>query len=246
MAVIRRSCVILSTVAIVVAFAYYLHVATRGDDAVIRAYKAINVGILGVVAISLSVACQLILFRVFGDRLKRRTLLAVILLLPATVVCGKTVYSTLPSARANRILSIARLPDVPKGAVDVRSHSWSFIFSGEDYVMFRASPEVLEGYLREASSILASARYQVYGSQRMRLYYPEDYSENLVKYVEQGFEGPEDFNEYIPPRYTQPSWYNGEIQNGRRYEFDVKRYQFPGELILDLDDKAIYVRLIFS
>ena len=76
----------------------------------------------------------------------------------------------------------------------------------------------------------------------MRLYYPKDYSRSIEKITEID-NSP---HEYIHRMGSQHDWYDKEIKEGRRYEFDVKGYHFPGELIWNQETNTIYVRLCFS
>ena len=231
---------------LILAVAYVVHfiVISLGsfrDDII---YKSIGVSIGGCFLIGATLVIQSLVYGFLKKRLTNRTILAVLLLLPGVLLCGYILRSSLPTVRANGILLWAKLAPLPKTSHSIKVYTWSSPFSGENYLMFRASPQVLDDYITDSSPVLAPISYKIYTNESMRLHYPDDYSENLFKNFEEMHESP---REYI---YRggggRPTWFNEEIKNGRRYEFDVEGHYLPGELIINTDENTIYVRLVFS
>ena len=239
-------CCLINVFILVTAFIVYFAVTIQGNPRFNITYDLIGIGIIGGFFASIILAYQLLVYFLLRNKLANRTIFAVILLTPGVLLSSYVIRSSLPTVRANSILSRAGLAPLPKTANSIKVYTWSSPFSGEEYLMFRASPEVLEDYITKSSSVLTADSCRKYTEKNMRLYYPyhsDDSAETIVKRHE---EMRKSANEYIQCPYAKPVWFNSEIKNGRRYEFNVEGYQLPCELIINTDENTIYVRLVFS
>ena len=62
------------------------------------------------------------------------------------------------SNRVEHVLRDGRLADLPPSATDVRVHSWAGFFTGEHYLMFRASPEDIQRFLSASCGLRSSSQ----------------------------------------------------------------------------------------
>ena len=168
-----------------------------------------------------------------------KKIILLIVLLLALIYAGLRTYEKTPSVAARRVLSYARLAPLPESCSDLKVYRWSTPISGEDYISFKASKEDIEKFIAN-SPALQDKEPEVYSAERMRIRIPEDYGTK-----EEHFNTP--YDEYWRPRPATPEWYDGELKgNGRIYEVQPERYQFPGELIINDETNVIYIMLVFS
>ena len=188
--------------------------------------------------ICLSLPYQTVLHRFFRRRIRSTVLWAILFLLPAILLGGDSLYRSLPKVKARRILAHGELAPLPESATDVKVFTWSSLFSGEEFLQFRAAPIDIERFLN-TSSILRDAECQKYSRDRMRLQFPKDYGMK-----EEHLMGPHD---YFSPEAHAPEWYKEELRGpGRRYIIHPKKYHYPGEVIIDDDENLVFVYLCFS
>ncbi|OHB66363.1 MAG: hypothetical protein A2Y77_14650 [Planctomycetes bacterium RBG_13_62_9] len=108
---------------------------------------------------------------------------------------GVSVYRSLPSVRAGEVLANAELASLPASASGIKVTMWSSLFSGEQFLLFRASREDIRRFLN-ASPILRTANVERYEGDRSTL---------TGRHV------------------LSPPWYLDEMAGpGKRYEFRPK------------------------
>jgi hypothetical protein len=142
------------------------------------------------------------------------------------------------------VLKAGRLADLPASATDVRCEGWSGLFTGTDYVMFRASAEDIEKFITQSPSAKGAVPDLLNAEHRRLPYREEDYAE--------GHEESEDDYErdYFAPESLAPKWYDVTMKGkGRRYEIpgdpDNKGYNF-GSVIINDQTNTVYIRVVWS
>jgi len=172
------------------------------------------------------------------DKTRRWVKLLLILSLPVILIAGYVVYESLPTVCANRTLSNANLAPLPESYYDLNAWQWSFIFSGSEYLKFKASPEDIERFIA-SSPILRGNTCVIYGDEKQRLPRPRDFGTKQDHFS--------DRYEFYSPDPSAPDWYITELKGaGRRYEIKPLRYQCPGEVIIDDESGTVFVKLVFS
>jgi hypothetical protein len=168
--------------------------------------------------ILLSLTYQVLLYEILKRRLKHNLLWATLFILPSIILGTNLLYASLPTVTSNRILTLAELAPLPASARDIKVYEWSFIFSGEKYLRFRASPSDIEKFLKE-SSILQNAECENLPAERMpvRLHNP-----------------------------SAPNWYKNEIKQGRLYIIEPEWGYYPGRVIVNDEEHFVYVNIIWS
>jgi hypothetical protein len=184
------------------------------------------------------VPCQGLVWVFLRMRIRRDLVWAMLFLLPAIWLGTDCLYKSVPTVAAREILAWGELATLPESATDIKIFAWSSLFSGEEFLRFRASPDDIERFL-ETSPILERVECQDYSKDRMRLPIPKDYGMK-----EEHFMGP---HEYFSPEAHAPEWYREEFRGpGRRYIIHPKRYHYPGEVIIDDEKNLVFVYLCFS
>ncbi|MHC4573302.1 MAG: DUF4190 domain-containing protein [Planctomycetota bacterium] len=155
-------------------------------------------------------------------------LLAVVFHLPGGV--------KLRGRRPESILRAARLADLPNSATNVRAEGWSALFTGEDYLMFQATPQDINNWVAQLSSIRNSIP-ETFNSDHMHLPYKAD-----RKYYTR--------HEYYFPMSSNPQWYDLTIRvNGRKYEIPGdpnKGGHNWGTVIINDQTNTVYINVIWS
>lgn len=188
--------------------------------------------------IVLSLAYQVVVYLLLKTRIKHILLWAILFLAPAIVLGADCLYTSLPTVAARRILAIAELASLPKSATEIKVYTWSFLFSGEKSLRFRASPDDIERFLDE-SPILRDAECERFSRKRMRLHSPHD-PKKWGEYQEAG-------HELFVPDSSAPPWYKEEIkQGGRRYIIHPEWGYYPGEVIVDDEEHLIFINIVWS
>jgi len=188
--------------------------------------------------IVLSLAYQVVVYLLLKTRIKHILLWAILFLAPAIVLGADCLYTSLPTVAARRILAIAELASLPESATEIKVYTWSFLFSGEKSLRFRASPDDIERFLDE-SPILRYAECERFSRKRMRLHSPHD-PKKWGEYQEAG-------HELFVPDSSAPPWYKEEIkQGGRRYIIHPEWGYYPGEVIVDDEEHLIFINIVWS
>jgi hypothetical protein len=151
---------------------------------------------------------------------------------------ARSTYNSLPSVRAQQILTSAGLGALPESATGITVYAWWTPMSGEDYLKFHASPEDIGLFVTKAP-ILKGAEHWDYSRAKMRLLDRENTAPTEGS-------GASD-HEYILHHRTVPPWYMEEIRwKARSYRIRPKGYQLPGEVIIDQENNVVFVKLVFS
>jgi len=188
-------------------------------------------------AICLLGSLILILHKFLKRIIKSKTTWAVLSLLPVILMSIYSLYYSWPSVRAERILTNAGLASLPKSATELKVFTWSTGFSGYKFLKFRANPDDIEQFLK-TSSILEEAECREYSKDRMRLYPNTN---------QQSRKSDQDSHEYISHDPHTPPWYMQEIKEpARRYRFRPKGYNDMGEVIIVVEKKLIFVKLVIG
>lgn len=198
--------------------------------------QAIGSTIALFVWVALFLPCQGFVWVFLRLKIRRDLVWAMLFLLPAIWFGTDCLYKSVPTVAARGILAWGELATLPDSATEIKIFAWSSLFSGEEFLRFRASPDDIERFL-ETSPILKNAECQTYSKDRMRLSFPKDY----------GMEHFMDPHEYFQPVGHAPQWYREEFRGpGRRYIIHPKRYHYPGEVIIDDEKNLVFVYLCFS
>jgi len=167
---------------------------------------------------------------------RKKIVLANLSLVFAVLIGGTSLYNSLPSVRAQRILAGAQFAPLPESAKEIKVLAWYTPMSGEEYLRFRANPADIKSFI-EQSPVLKYAEYEEYSDKKMRLFFPRDYAARTGSYLV-------DDHEYINKKPTAPVWYMREIRdNARRYRICPKRYNSGGELIIEEKTNLIFIKL---
>jgi hypothetical protein len=153
------------------------------------------------------------------------------------LIGGVSLYNSLPSIRARKILENAQFASLPDSATQIKVHIWYTPFSGEEYLRFRADSLDIKLFL-DQSAVLEHAEYEEYSDKKMRLFYPRGTTSN---------KSPGNNYEYISKKPTAPPWYMQEIKDvARRYKIQPKGYNHAGEVIIDEKNNCVFVKLILG
>ena len=149
-----------------------------------------------------------------------------------------------PAERTERILRNGRLADLPESATDVKVYGWAGIFTGEDYLMFRATPEDIEKFIAKSPS-LKGATPEIFDSEHMHL----PYQKEEESYTEEEFENRYK-QKYFFPYHMDPKWYDLTIKvKGRQYEIPGdpnKKGHNSGSVLINDETDTVYIYVIWS
>jgi len=200
-------------------------------------------------AAGVCVVFQAILWRLLRTRIKYPRTLTISLLLPSILLSGLWITSACldrkvflrhvqPEARAARVLHNGQLATLPDSATDIEVHTWSSPFSGEEYLRFAAEPNDIEMFLSE-SRILRGKVPNEYRATHTNL--------SAADGVEEQGTPAEAAYDVLGLGPMAPDWYRPDFTNpARRYIIQPKRYQLPGEVIVDDEQHVVYIYLCFS
>ncbi len=184
------------------------------------------------VLLCLFVLYESLLHNVLPPVLKNGVARSVLVLLPAFLIGGRTIFHSLPSVRAAQILESAELSALPESATEITVYAWWTPMSGEEYLAFRASHDDIELFVGK-SPILKAAERRDYSRAKMRLLDGERVQSTGA--------------EYIRHHRTAAPWYMEEIRwRARRYRIRPKGYHHEGEVIIDQENDIVFVKLVFS
>jgi hypothetical protein len=146
----------------------------------------------------------------------------------------------LSSRKPQTILRNGRLADLPASASDVKAEGWSSLFSGTDYLMFKAAPKDIEKFITESKSIDASPK--VFNENHQ--YLPAPNNPELRQAI--------DTNEYSQNEYFYrnsdwPEWFDPTInKKGRIYEIPGMNGHNWGEIIINDETNTLYIWVCWS
>ena len=133
----------------------------------------------------------------------------ILLLSPYLAILGLRCYHRSlrgPTVKAPEILNAVNLAELPSSATDIKVHSWRKLFAGEDLLMFRASSQDIEAFVKD-SPALKGVEPQEFSEEYQYLPYPD------------GFVKVDPKHEYFSPRRGSASWFVPAVrEKGRRYD----------------------------
>lgn len=189
-----------------------------------------------ILAICLLGSFILILHKLLKRIIKSKTTWAILSLLPVILLSARSVYYSLPSVRAERILTNADLAPLPQSATELKVFTWSTPFSGRWFLKFRANANDIEQFLK-ASSIPEQAESQE--SSEGRVIITRSNGQLEIKKLNQVF--PNYIKKHDP---ITPPWYMEEInKTAKRYIIRPQGYNHDGEVIVDEEKNLIFVKL---
>ncbi len=168
--------------------------------------------------ILMSLAYQVLLYEILKKRIRHNLIWAILFILPSIMLGISLFYVSLPTVNARRILTLAELAPLPESATEIKVYEWSFIFSGEKYSRFRASPSDIEKFLKK-SPILQDVECEKFPADGIRAR-----SQNP----------------------NAPDWYKEDIKKGRLYITHPEWGYYPGQVIVDDEEHFVYVNIIWS
>lgn len=181
---------------------------------------------------------QHFLYRFLRTRVTHWAVWSVLVLLPVVLLGARSIYRSLPSVRAQQILTSGELGALPESATAITVYAWWTPFSGEEYLRFHADREDIELFVAKAP-ILKGAEHWDYSRAKMRLLGREKLG------FGEGHGAPD--HEYVFHRQTVPPWYMEEIRwRARRYRIRPPGYHHAGEVIIDQENNVVFVKLVFS
>ena len=185
-----------------------------------------------------SMTYQIVVYGLLGRRIRRPIIWIVLFVWPGIAFGGASLYWATPVVRARAILSRADLAALPESATELRVYEWSSPFSGEEYLRFTAEPNDIRQFEDESPALEGkrSRRYKV--ELELRAVHEEMETEEQQT---------EASREVFPPHPNGPPWYRPGIDHpARSYEIQPEGYHYPGEVIVDDEQHAVYVYLCFS
>jgi len=96
---------------------------------------------------------QHFLYRFLRTRVRHWAIWSVLVLLPVVLLGARSIYNSLPSVRAQQILTSGELGALPESATAITVYAWWTPMSGEDYLKFHASREDIELFVARAPAI---------------------------------------------------------------------------------------------
>lgn len=148
------------------------------------------------------------------------------------------------SQRTERILREDRLAALPPSATEIQASGWGGLFTGEDYLMFRATAEDIDKFVASSPSI-KDVHPEIFTSEHMHLPYTK-------KKTSPPNEGPEAYfkHKHFFPGSICPTWYNPTIRGkGRKYEIppdpNIPGHNW-GSVIINDETNTVYINVIWS
>lgn len=149
-----------------------------------------------------------------------------------------------PAERTERILRAGRLADLPESATYIKAEGWSAMFTGEDYLMFRAAPEDIEKFIAKSPS-LKGATPEIFDSEHMHLPYQKEEEYYTDEELENSYK-----QKYFFPSHMDPKWYDLTIKvKGRQYEIPGdpnKKGHNWGSVLINDETNTVYIYVIWS
>ncbi|MHC4103464.1 MAG: DUF4190 domain-containing protein [Planctomycetota bacterium] len=168
--------------------------------------------------------------------------LAIVGIIISVFILSVIGYDSLPSVNIKRTLGAGRLADLPKTATDVKIDGWHSLFTGEDYIRFKAAPEDIEKFISDSPSI-KEITPKVFTSEHMHLPQPDT----------RRFESEEDWEDFDKHEYYYgdgpycPKWYDPTIKTkGRLYKIPSVKGHNSGTVIINDEANTVYIHVIWS
>lgn len=188
------------------------------------------------VGLSIVVLVQWVVWKVLSRWVKNRRVWACFIFLPVSLLLGDSVWRAFPANRAGYTLRAGRLDSLPRSATEVKHYAWSGLFTGSQYVSFKAPKDDVETWIRNSPS-LGEVAPKLYSVDKKRLVYPAEDSNWF-----------DTKHDYFSSDKMAPSWWNGTLQDvGKTYEIPATRGGHNyGILIYDERNGIVYIRVTWS
>jgi hypothetical protein len=145
-------------------------------------------------------------------------------------------YFLFPSNDASRILKAGRLADLPASAKDVKTEGWSSLFSGSDYLTYKATSEDIENFIKESSISFAPEVFD--GNHQHLQTEPNDNIWQTEEYYK---------NKYFIRNGDWPEWFDPTLKSkGRIYEIPAENNHNWGEVIINDETNTVYIWVCWS
>ncbi len=136
-----------------------------------------------------------------------------------------------------RVLQKGRLADMPVSAREVQATGWAGLFTGSDYVRFRADASDIERFVALSP-----------GLKNVK---PAMYSRSKLVIIEAGLtndtKSHSDDEVYYFDRRTEPGWFNFKtIRNGKKYAIPPEKNHNWGDVIIDHETNVVYIKVTWS
>lgn len=147
----------------------------------------------------------------------------------------------LSARKPEAVLKAGRLAELPESATDIKAKGWSGIFTGEDYLIFCATPEDIKKFIAESPSIKYTEP-EIFSSDKMYLpyYEPNDFTDDAdwEAYYK---------HKYFFPHKDHPEWYDVTIKlKGRKYKIPAFKHHNWGSVIINDETNTVYINVIWS
>lgn len=127
-------------------------------------------------------------------------------------------FGELHPVNPQQILRNGRLADLPASVTDIKAEGWDGIFTGEDYLMFRADPDDIKLFISNSDSIK---------SQKPKILSEDSSHTRKSSYM--------------------PQWYNpSTIVKGRKFEIPAANHHNWGTVIIDDQTNTVYIEVTWS
>ncbi len=136
-----------------------------------------------------------------------------------------------------RVLQKGRLADVPLSAREVKATGWAGLFTGSDYVRFKADGNDIENFISRSPGLNKVS--------------PTMYTKSKSLIIEPGLTGytksHSDDELYYFDRRTEPGWFNFKtIRHGKKYAIPPEKYHNWGDVIIDHETNTVYIKIVWS
>ncbi|MHC4721950.1 MAG: DUF4190 domain-containing protein [Planctomycetota bacterium] len=146
-------------------------------------------------------------------------------------------WNALPTVKAKKTLTNGRLANLPQSVTNLKVGGWAGLFTGEDFIKFRATPEDINKFVAESPSIKEVAP-EMFNSENMHLPEPDNSQKTSDYYTL-------DHKHYDESNY--PSWYRPTMKvKGRRYLIPPDGYHNWGSVIINDETNTVYISVIWS
>lgn len=188
------------------------------------------------VLLAVVVLVQWMVWKIFCRWVKNRKIWVCFVFLPAVLLAADSVWWAFPLNRAVSTLDAGRLGSLPRGATDVRHYRWSGLFTGSQFVSFKASRDDVEMWIRNSPS-LNDVSPTFYSADKHRIPYSTDDSKSF-----------ETKHDYFSPDVMAPAWWNETLRGaGRTYQIPAATGGHNyGILIYDEVAGVVYIKVTWS
>lgn len=126
-----------------------------------------------VLIVIFSVIYHRIIYWLLKKRVYKQRYWMGLFLLPAAAVIGLELYEPSAQTKADSLLVAGRLASLPTDVTEIEFSTWSGIFTGAQFLKFRASAEAIEEFTLGSTSISGS-EVKYYTEESPRLPYPKN------------------------------------------------------------------------